>query len=223
MRRLFVLLLLGCILLECEAHAQTIIPVSDELLAVQRGRYVADGKIIGFGLQMATHWQATDGSMRQAELSVAADLRAGKVSVTTAATDNSGQGVGASRPAGPAVSGALQSAQVSGYGNSVGNTMDVQVSRDRIVVEPGASTASARSGGATADVGSQGIVVRVDAGQAGFAEQRLGGGSGITQRAMVMTDGVILQNNARLTVHMAPAATTVNPALQTLRTLQVIR
>jgi hypothetical protein len=40
---------------------------------------------------------------------------------------------------------------------------------------------------------------------------------------MVMTDGVILQNNARLTVHMAPAATTVNPALQTLRTLQVIR
>jgi hypothetical protein len=223
MRRFFVLLLLGCILLECEAQAQTIIPVSDELLAVQRGRYVADGKIIGFGLQMATRWQATDGSVRQAELSVAADLRAGKVSVTTSAADNSGQGAGASRPAGPAVSGALQSVQVAGYGNSVGNSLDVQVSRDRIVVEPGASAASARSGGAAADVGSQGIAVRVDAGQAGFAEQRLGGGNGISQRAMVMTDGVVLQNNARLTVHMAPAAAAMNPALQTLRTLPVMR
>jgi hypothetical protein len=113
--------------------------------------------------------------------------------------------------------------QVAGYGNSVGNTMDVQVSRDRIVVEPGASTASARSGGATADVGSQGIVVRVDAGQAGFAEQRLGGGNGITQRALVMTDGVSLQNNARLTVHMAPGAPAMNPTLQTLRTLSTLR
>ncbi len=223
MRRLFILTLLACTLLECGAHAQTIRPVGDELLAAQRGRYVADGKIIGFGLQMATRWQATDGSLRQAELSVAADLRAGKVSVTTAATDNSGQGAGASRPAGPAVSGALQSVQVAGYGNSVGNSLDVQVSRDRIVIEPGVAAASARSGGAAADVGSQGISVRVDAGQAGFAEQRLGGGSGITQRALVMTDGVVLQNNARLTVHMAPAATAVNPLLQTLRTLPVLR
>ena len=124
-----------------------------------------------------------------------------------------------SRPAGPGVSGALQSAQVAGYGNSVGNSLDVQVSRDRIAIEPGTSVASARSGGAMADVGSQGITVRVDAGPAGFAEQRLGGVSGITQRATVMTDGVVLQNNARLTVHMAPGASAMNPALQTLRTL----
>jgi len=223
MRRLFILLILGCLLLESEAQAQTIRPVDDGILAAQRGRYVADGKIIGFGLQIATRWQATDGSTRQAELSVAADLRAGKVSITTAAADQSGQGSGSSRPAGPAVSGTLQSAQVAGYGNSVGNTLDVQVSRDRIVVEPGASAVSARSGGAAAEVGSQGITVRVDAGQAGFAEQRLGGGSGITQRAVVMTDGVFLQNNARLTVHMAPGAAAVNPALQTLRTLAVPR
>ena len=66
-------------------------------------------------------------------------------------------------------------------------------------------------------------MVRVDAGQAGFAEQRLGGGSGITQRALVMTDGVSLQNNARLTVHMAPAAPAMNPTLQTLRTLSTLR
>jgi hypothetical protein len=223
MRRLFIILILGCLLLEDQAVAQTIRPVDDSLLAAQRGRYVADGKIIGFGLQMATRWQATDGSTRQAELSMAADLRAGKVSITTSAVDNSGQGAGSNRAAGPAVSGALQSVQVAGYGNSVGNTMDVQVSRDRIVVEPGASTASARSGGATADVGSQGIVVRVDAGQAGFAEQRLGGGNGITQRALVMTDGVSLQNNARLTVHMAPGAPAMNPTLQTLRTLSTLR
>jgi hypothetical protein len=223
MRRLFILLILFCAMLECHAQAQTLRPVDDALLATQRGRYVADGKIIGFGLQMATRWQATDGSTRQAELSVAADLRAGKVSITTAAADHSGQGAGGSRPAGPGVSGALQSVQVAGYGNSVGNTLDVQVSRDRIVVEPGASVTSARSGGAAADVGSQGITVRVDAGQAGFAEQRLGGGSGISQRAIVMTDGVALQNNARLTVHMAPGASAVNPALQTLRTLAVPR
>ncbi len=218
MRRLFVLLILGCALLE-EAQAQTIRPVDDALLAAQRGRYVADGKIIGFGLQMATRWQATDGIARQAEVSVAADLRAGKVSITTAAADQSGQGAGSSRPAGPGVSGALQSAQVAGYGNSVGNSLDVQVSRDRIAIEPGTSVASARSGGAMADVGSQGITVRVDAGPAGFAEQRLGGVSGITQRATVMTDGVVLQNNTRLTVHMAPGASAMNPALQTLRTL----
>lgn len=223
MRRLFIALLLACTWLTSAVQAQTIRPVDDTLLAAQRGRYVADGKIIGFGLQMATRWQATDGSTRQAELSIAADLRGGKVSMTTSASDNSGQGAGASRPAGPAVSGVLQSVQVAGYGNSVGNTLDVQVSRDRIVVEPGASTASARSGGATADVGSQGITVRVDAGQAGFSEQRLGGGSGITQRAMIMTDGVALQNSARLTVHMAPGATAVNPTLQTLRTLSVLR
>jgi len=222
-RRLFILLILGCALLECQAQAQTIRPVDDALLAAQRGRYIADGKIIGFGLQMATRWHATDGSTRHAELSMAADLRAGRVSISTAAADHSGQGAGSSRAAGPGVSGALQSAQVAGYGNSVGNTLDVQVSRDRIVVEPGASVASARSGGAMADVGSQGITVRVDAGPAGFAEQRLGGVSGITQRAAVMTDGVVLQNNARLTVHMAPGAAAVNPALQTLRTLTVPR
>jgi len=223
MSRLFILILLGCMLLECDARAQMIRPVSDELLSAQRGRYLANGQIIGFGLQMATRWQATDGSTRQADLSVAADLRAGRVSITTAAVDNSGQGAGSSRTPGPAVSGALQSVQVAGYGNSVGNTMDVQISRERIVVEPGHSTASARSGGATADVGSQGIVVRVDAGQAGFAEQRLGGGTGITQRAMVMTDGAALQNSARLTVHMAPGAPAMNPTLQTLRTLSVLR
>ena len=194
MRRLFIALLLACVWLASAVQAQTIRPVDDALLAAQRGRYVADGKIIGFGLQMAT-----------------------------SASDNSGQGAGASRPAGPAVSGVLQSVQVAGYGNSVGNTLDVQVSRDRIVVEPGASTASARSGGATADVGSQGITVRVDAGPAGFSEQRLGGGSGISQRAMIMTDGVALQNSARLTVHMAPGATGVNPTLQTLRTLSGLR
>lgn len=223
MRRLFIFLLMVCVWPVSATLAQSIRPVDDDVLAVQRGRYIADGKIIGFGLQMATRWQATDGSTRQADLSVAADLRAGKVSITTSAIDNSGQGAGSTRAAGPAVSGALQSVQVAGYGNSVGNTMDVQVSRDRIVVEPGASNASARSGGATADVGSQGIVVRVDAGQAGFAEQRLGGGSGITQRALVMTDGVSLQNNARLTVHMAPGAPAMNPTLQTLRTLSTVR
>lgn len=223
MRRLFIFLLMVCVWPVSAAIAQSIRPVDDDVLAVQRGRYIADGKIIGFGLQMATRWQATDGSTRQADLSVAADLRSGRVSITTSAIDNSGQGAGSTRAAGPAVSGALQSVQVAGYGNSVGNTMDVQVSRDRIVVEPGASNASARSGGATADVGSQGIVVRVDAGQAGFAEQRLGGGSGITQRALVMTDGVSLQNNARLTVHMAPGAPAMNPTLQTLRTLSTVR
>ena len=40
---------------------------------------------------------------------------------------------------------------------------------------------------------------------------------------MIMTDGVALQNSARLTVHMAPGATAVNPTLQTLRTLSVLR
>ena len=151
MRRLFIFLLMVCGWPVSAALAQSIRPVDDEVLAAQRGRYIADGKIIGFGLQMATRWQATDGSTRQADLSVAADLRAGRVSITTSAVDNSGQGAGSNRAAGPAVSGALQSVQVAGYGNNVGNTMDVQVSRDRIVVEPGASTASARSGGAIAE------------------------------------------------------------------------
>jgi hypothetical protein len=38
-----------------------------------------------------------------------------------------------------------------------------------------------------------------------------------------MTDGVSLQNNARLTGHMAPGAPAMNPTLQTLRTLSTLR
>lgn len=209
------------------AQSQSLGIVDDMELAGMRGKFVSQGQVIGFGLQMLTRWQTSDGGLREASLSVVADLRgAGKSTVQASAVSQGGTAQASSGVASallPSVAGTYQSMHVAGDANDVSNRMEIQVHRGEVRIDAAPGAPVARAAGAVAEVTPSGVArVRVDT-PVGFAEQRLGPTAGPSQVSVVTGVGASVQNLTRLSVNLGSSAPAPGAAFEALRAMPLMR
>lgn len=222
-----ILALFLCLLAASATRAQGIAVVDDAELSAMRGKFVSQGQVIGFGLQMLTRWQSGDGAVREASLNVSADLRgAGRSSVQASVVSQGAMTQSARGFVGvqaPTVNGTYQGVQVAGDANDVSNRMEIQVQRGEVRLELPAGNPLAQAAGAIAEVTSSGVArVRVDT-PGGFAEQRMGPNAGPSQISAVASNGASVQNLTRLSVNLGSSGPAPALALEALRALPVQR
>lgn len=229
MRRLPVLLaLLGAGVSTGLQAAPMFREVSNAELEQMRGRYAEPGRIVSFGLEMMTSWQGVDGQRLASMVSLNADTATMKPTITvytgssgsapsTGTAASGGQIVGSVSAGG--TTGVLQTTQVAGDLNQVGNALSVQVVRQDSGDSSSSSLANgmqqvARINSATTlslPAGTGATIVSTSGGRLslsltipgeGSTTQQLGGG-GLSQQAQVLGNQNTVTNITRLTVGMA--------------------
>ena len=222
--------------------------ISDQVLSGVRGRFLAPGRIVRFGVEMVSTWQTRNGSAYQAgaTLDVALDGKA-QVRFVPALTVTEPAAIAAASPAQTnvarggaglsSVSGVAQVIQVAGDGNQITNSATVTVTSTNptgsaLPSAPGPNQVSTvTSGGArlSAGISAQGMSVSIDIPAAGQALQQIktsgaATGTGILQMAHSTADLQRVQNRMNVFVQLAPDAASRSVArdnaLHTLRTMR---
>lgn len=214
--------------------------VSDDVLAGQRGRFVGQGRIVRFGIEMASTWLTAGGQLFSAGATLSVGLQQAQPQVrfaprlTVIEPDAPRFAPGTSlvpssaRVSGGAglanLSGVAQSIQVAGDGNAIANDAGVTVSTAAPPVAGGSGptqVTQTTASGATVSAGLTGGGMTVGIRLPGVGEtlQRIrgatgAGGAGVVQ--MVQTSGDLqrIQNHLNLSVQTDPSGSLRNLALQ---------
>lgn len=115
--------------------------VSDEVLGETRGKFVSGGQVMSFGVQMITEWVTSSGEVINASGTLAISMGQGQPKVSFApvinvhqvqaqtVNDAQGSNVVSGSQGLDNVTGVVQSIQVAGNGNGIGNAIGVSVKR----------------------------------------------------------------------------------------------
>ncbi len=176
------------------ANNRLLEPVSEEELALIRGRFVRGKEILYFGIEMQTQWQTPAGDSHLAGLMLAFDFpseNSGKPNVTIFAQVPEGatsksptSPLSAKLPIGAA--GAIQSIQVQGHANDIWNNLSIDVLPDSAESHLNTATAGnvalSRAGSHRFELESQsGLNIRLSPSVTGY-QLDLPGGSTVTQQ-----------------------------------------
>ena len=176
--------------------------LSDQAMDEVRGKFIEGNQITSFGIQMSTTWQ--DGNHQWQ--GVAANLQGtpGYAPVlTTYQLKNSQVTPGSpTETAGMAsINGVAQVNQISGTGNSSGNTAAVVVRfDDQKLQSPQGNWVTSKGDGVT--MSNNQLRVDVNLAGRGSASQRMGDGQ-IGQFSRIAGNGIAVQNNMVIQVNMA--------------------
>jgi len=221
--------------------------ISDQVLSGVRGRFLAPGRIVRFGVEMVSTWQTGNGASYRAGATF--DVAVGgkaevrfvpaltvtepAIAVTTSAQTNVVRG-GAGLSS---VSGVAQVIQVAADRNQITNSATVTVTSTNAVGSalPSASgpnqlsTVTAAGAKLSAGIGAQGMSVSIDIPAAGQALQQIktsgaATGTGILQMAHSTADLQRVQNRMNVFVQLAPDAASRSVARDNaLHTLRAMR
>ena len=205
------------------AGALHIAEVSDAELAGMRGKYVAGGSVVYFGVEMQTQWATADGSFYTGALSFDVDRSTSFQPTVTVMTGAEAQvadaydAASATAGGGSISSGGLndtsgvgQVVQVTGDGNSVINVVTLDVTGKSggpttlsSSLGTGSTTAVAPNGGVvtiTVDSGQLGVTISVP-GQ-GSVSQTVSNMTGVHQQAQVFGDLNTITNTMQITAQV---------------------
>lgn len=213
------------------AEPLRITEVGNDLLANMRGKYVAPGQVVSFGLEMMTSWQTRAGEVQSAAVKLAAAQGNGFVPTITV-YQSGATGQGGQAPAGTgtvvqtdlsSVKGVSQGIQVAGDRNAVGNGIGIEVTPSGAAPTPGLTAGMTRIGTLSANGTTQ-----VQAGNAlaalqngrlslsmavagqGMARQGIGNGN-LSQQTAVVSSQNQVTNLARLTVTVDTSSLHASP------------
>lgn len=200
--------------------------LSDEFLGQTRGKFVSAGQIMNFGVKMVTEWVTSSGEVINAAGNLTIDMSSGRpqahfepvISVqhiqplnnNNASSSNnvvnSGQGLGN-------VTGVVQSIQVAGNTNGIGNAIGISVKRfnnntPHVSNNPTASNlhvTTASGNNANVSLANNGISVGinvVDQGQASQAIRSVSQGSGQVLQSVSLSGNLNqIRNMISLDIH----------------------
>lgn len=179
--------------------------VSDDVLGETRGKFVSAGEIMTFGVKMVTEWITSTGEVINASGTLAVNMGNGSPSVSfqpsinvhqvqpTTQVASSGNNIVSSGQGLENVSGVVQTIQVAGNTNGIGNTIGVSVRRYEQSgnTSPGTSTSNLNvttPSGNTAGVAlaNNGLSVNVNVLNQGQAQQAI--------RSVSQGSGQVLQS-----------------------------
>lgn len=216
--------------------------VQDATLAGQRGRYVGNGNLLYFGVEMVTTWQSPNGRLASGLLlSTDAQLR------PTVSIINQGSIAGGNSSSTPTngthislggisnVAGAAQSIQIGGDGNAVKNDINLNLTTN---LPPGSSQPGAipvttagtqvlsRPGEITmVNIGRDGLSLAVNVPGQGSVLQQLRSGMGLLQATQTTGDLNMIHNiiniNAGLSMPSGLNNAGIGSALGSLKGLQL--
>ncbi|HEX5464274.1 MAG TPA: hypothetical protein VFW88_06120 [Burkholderiales bacterium] len=209
------------------AHAPEI---PDSALSQMRGRFIAQGQIVSFGISMVSQWITPLGQTLTAGATMGVELTHNQPVVSFQPNLNITQSAAAGLPSQNAasyvdagggirnVSGVAQGIQVAGDSNSITNNTSISVTTDNINLPAGGTGAQGahsltRSGATvTANLGANGVGVSITVPNQGQVIQQIQGGSmkvgslaagsGLVQ--LVQTSGSLqqIQNVAHLQIQL---------------------
>lgn len=192
------------------------VEVSDLELGIQRGRYVARGQIMYFGVEMNTEWRTASGQLYRSGLHFGVDRHAGRFKpvVTIVHQNENARTPPASIPASPAstpaatistggldtVKGVGQVVQVTGDTNSVRNDISLNLRTTSSETPESPAAVNSRTAGSPSPAGASAV-----AGQGGDPGKSLGvtvavPGQGVASQSISSLGG--LRQNVRLTGDM---------------------
>lgn len=221
--------------LAAPAHRDAFRPAElvDAELAAMRGRFVSQGDVLYFGVEMYTQWTVA-GQVYVAGLNIGIDrsqsrfrptvtiVRVADIRNTNPSDTTSGAAAGRTISQGglDTVQGVGQVVQVTGDANLARNNMVVTVKPyDGTTATAGGTAGSAtavdaRSGAvASATVANNSLGVAVTLPGQGAAMQSIAGSTGMRQLVQVSGDRNNVVNTLSLTAEVNPAANTLPPSL----------
>jgi hypothetical protein len=208
----------------------------DEALSHMRGKFVAQGKIMSFGIEMVTQWQSSIGEVIRATGDLRIDLSGQPnvsfiPSITVQQNGSSGsipttQGTSIAGGAGGLenVTGVVQNIQVAGRFNGIENNIVLNVRRGATTSQPfapqGQSTISVQTpngSSATVSMADNGIGISVVIPDQGQAIQQIRsvaqGGGQVLQSVQLGGDLNNIQNMININVNMNTVAANTNSRL----------
>jgi len=225
--------------------------LSDEALAGMRGRYVAPGEILYFGVDMVTQWQTSDGRTLNSGVNLSVDKQFHPT--ITIVTQNSASSSGAASPLSGGhgnvtisgglgnVSGVAQSIQIGGDGNAIRNDLNMNIKLNASDMNTngaasqgiglnGAGSKTIDDNGSTTTVTLSGntLSMTVDVAGQGQVLQQIRGGAngnaGFLQSARIGGDLNQIRNVININAGLSGASGMSAPGLQgALETLRGIR
>ncbi|MDN0074949.1 hypothetical protein QU481_08580 [Crenobacter sp. SG2303] len=200
--------------------------VSDKALDTLRGRYIDAGKIMSFGIEMASTWTGPDGTQRGTAVVMAGtpNLRFTPTITTYSLNGTSNQSGGTGSQGGLTVSnntvqGVTQVNQIGGNNNNSGNLVNITIRPG----DPNSSTQSAPGAGWVPSQG-QGVTLsgnkltsQLDMGDKGSLSQSVGQGQ-LQQFTRINTNDTVTRNSLNITVTLNP--NTINDVRASLANAQ---
>jgi hypothetical protein len=203
--------------------------VSDNDLGNMRGRFLDNGVVSYFGIELVSYWVTADGSILKAGVGISGQPNSATVKYVPIVSASNGSGTSSNNP-GNSISnsggldnihGISQSIQVTGVGNKLGNTLNLTIVDPN---DPNAQTLSSVFNGPQGQVGNTYVATnnQGDSASASFNGQVVqtlllapgqgqvlqqvngiqGLGNGITQRIAVQSNFNTVQNIMNLTVSL---------------------
>ncbi len=199
--------LAGALVGAMPAAALDIEELSDGELSQLRGKYVASGGVVYFGIAMNTTWINQSGQQYQSTLNLglnrAGQLQAKLESTLSLYTSDGGQ---QRQPLAHDGSGVSQVIVLTGNGNKIGNDLTLATVGDVDASGDAVSSALSYSGAADGmetqlSINSEGVFVGIFSPESGYIMQGVGS-SGFFQEANGMGNGLKLSNTANISVVM---------------------
>lgn len=220
--------------------------VSDATLANMRGRFASNGDLLYFGVEMVTNWQTRDGRQVTSGLVFTTDakLHPTLTIMTQGSLTGTGQPAASTgnttiNPGGVRnVSGAAQSIQIGGIGNSVKNDVNMSLNLQAQsmpasqggdmgavpMTSPGTQVLSNAGASTTVAVGKDGLSLEVNVPGQGTVLQQLRSGMGLLQAAQIGGNLNLVHNviniNAGLRMPTGFSSTSLRPALDSMKGMQ---
>jgi hypothetical protein len=195
-------------------------PVPDNELATMRGRFVDDGVVSYFGIELLSEWVSANGTVLKAGVDLSGNPNSGSISEQTVASVTPGSGSSSNGGANQTVNsgglnninGIAQTIQVAGVGNNLGNTLTVNILNPNAPNTSGSdsslpsSNSSVTEDGDTADAyaNNNGVGTYLVIPGEGVVLQQIGTSqdiaAGITQRIVIQSNFNNVQNLMNLSV-----------------------
>jgi len=188
--------------------------VSDQALDTLRGRYIDAGKIMSFGIEMASTWTGPDGTQHgtavvmQGTPSVRFTPTITTYSLNGTSTQSGGAGAqGGLTVSNNTVQGVTQVNQIGGNNNNSGNLVNITVrsgdSNGSSQPVPGAGWTPSQGQGVT--LSGDKLTSQLDMGDKGSLSQSIGQGQ-LQQFTRINTNDTVTRNNLNITVTLNPNA-----------------
>ena len=205
------------------AEPLRITEVGNDMLANMRGKYVAPGQIVSFGLEMVTSWQTQAGDTQSAAVKFAAAQGNGFLPTITVYQSGNKDGAAAAGTGTvvqtdlSTVKGVSQGIQIAGDSNRVGNGISVEVGpagataqgltagMTRVGTLSASGTTTLQAGNVLAALQSGRLSLSMAVAGQGTAQQGIGNGN-LSQQTAVISSHNQVTNLARLTVNIDAAS-----------------
>ncbi|MGE8356478.1 MAG: hypothetical protein ACN6N0_08805 [Microvirgula sp.] len=206
------------------AEPLRITEVGNDMLANMRGKYVAPGQIVSFGLEMVTSWQTQAGDTQSAAVKFAAAQGNGFLPTITVYQSGNKDGAAAAAGTGTVVQtdlstvkGVSQGIQIAGDSNHVGNGISVEVGPAGATAQgltagmtpvgtlSASGTTTLQAGNVLAALQSGRLSLSMAVAGQGTAQQGIGNGN-LSQQTAVISSHNQVTNLARQTVNIDAAS-----------------